>query len=78
MNKISSPIERAYDLFDSQMDFANACGVSQVTVHKWLNGGGISPENAKNIETATHARDPHQVVYRWELNPVFDKPEEAA
>ncbi|HEB5663925.1 TPA: helix-turn-helix domain-containing protein, partial [Mannheimia haemolytica] len=35
---------------------AEACGVSQPTVLKWLNGGGISAEYLLKIEAATNGQ----------------------
>ncbi|MBF4102059.1 helix-turn-helix domain-containing protein [Mannheimia haemolytica] len=37
-------IQKAIELVGTQTKLAEACGVSQPTVLKWLNGGGISAE----------------------------------
>ncbi|HDR2501984.1 TPA: helix-turn-helix domain-containing protein [Enterobacter roggenkampii] len=42
MNKV---IQRALEIVGSQKRLADICGVSQPAVHKWLNGGSVSPES---------------------------------
>ena len=46
-------IERAISIFGTQQSMAKACGVSQVTIHKWLIGTKVRPENALSIQKAT-------------------------
>lgn len=72
VNRENTPIERAVSYFKSQVALAQACGVTQASVSKWVNGGNIKPESAKKIEAATGGR-----VKRWELSDIFDKPEAA-
>ena len=47
-------IEAAIWFFDNQERLARATGVSQGAVSKWLRGGGITIENALEIEYATN------------------------
>lgn len=49
------PIEQAIEFFGTQKKLADACGVSQAAVSKWLKGGNLKPkpEHAIKIETAT-------------------------
>lgn len=53
MNKA---IITAVEVLGSQNKLAEACNVSQPSVLKWINGGGISVENAKKIEDATEGK----------------------
>ena len=50
MNKV---IQRALEIVGSQKRLADICGVSQPAVHKWLNGGSVSPEKVTAIVNAT-------------------------
>lgn len=47
-------IQKAVEICGSQTALAAACGVSQPSVTKWLNGGGISAEYLLKIEAATN------------------------
>lgn len=49
MNKV---IQRALEIVGSQKRLADICGVSQPAVHKWLNGGSVSPEKVTAIVRA--------------------------
>lgn len=49
-------IKLAISDFGSQKAFANAIGVSQPAVHKWLRGSRVKPENAISIEKATSGK----------------------
>lgn len=50
-------IKQAIDALGSQQKLAEACGVSQNSVHKWLSGKmKISLENALKIEKATNGK----------------------
>ncbi|ABD90587.1 TPA: helix-turn-helix domain-containing protein [Mannheimia haemolytica] len=49
-------IQKAIELVGTQTKLAEACGVSQPTVLKWLNGGGISAEYLLKIEAATNGQ----------------------
>jgi DNA-binding transcriptional regulator YdaS (Cro superfamily) len=70
-------IQRALSIVGSQKRLADECGVSQPAVHKWLNGGMVSPEKVKAIVTATGG-----VVQAHEIRPdlpeLFPHPEQAA
>jgi DNA-binding transcriptional regulator YdaS (Cro superfamily) len=50
MNEV---IQRALKIVGSQKRLAVICGVSQPAVHKWLNGGTVSPEKVTAIVSAT-------------------------
>ncbi|MEE6042394.1 transcriptional regulator [Avibacterium paragallinarum] len=63
MNK---SIQKAINVLGKQQLLAEACGVSQNAVSKWLNGGSISLENALRIEKATQGR-----VKAEEISPEF-------
>ncbi|MGP0820057.1 transcriptional regulator [Serratia sp. CY81489] len=70
-------IQRALDIVGSQKKLADECGVSQPAVHKWLNGGMVSPENVKAIVAATcGAVQAHEI--RPDLPELFPHPEQAA
>lgn len=50
-------IKQAIDILGSQQKLAEACGVSQNAVHKWLlKGMRVSLENALKIEQATNGK----------------------
>ena len=53
---MNESIARAVEILGSQNKLAEACGVSQPSVIKWLNGGGISAVLAKRIEDATQGK----------------------
>lgn len=54
---MNSLIKQAIDLLGSQQKLAEACGVSQNAVHKWLsNKLRVSLENALKIEKATNGK----------------------
>ncbi|MEJ1414263.1 MAG: Cro/CI family transcriptional regulator [Candidatus Sedimenticola sp. (ex Thyasira tokunagai)] len=59
-------IKKAVDLFGSQKLLADACGVSQPAVFKWLSGSRIKPENAAMVERVTAGK-----VTRRDLLPDF-------
>ncbi|MBD1229357.1 transcriptional regulator [Xenorhabdus griffiniae] len=46
-------IKRAVNIVGSQDKLAHLCGVSQPAVHKWLRGGGVSPQRVLSIVNAT-------------------------
>lgn len=51
---MTNPVLKAIKELGSQMAVANACGVSQNAISKWLNGSSkVSLENALKIEKAT-------------------------
>ena len=50
---MSTLISKAIAVAGSQKKLAEACGVSQAAVSKWLMGGGVSAESALAIERAT-------------------------
>ena len=47
-------IYKALEIVGSQQRLADACGVSQPAVHKWLNGGSVSPKHVLSIVKATN------------------------
>lgn len=47
-------IQKAVEICGSQTALATACGVSQPSVIKWLNGGGISARYIPRIVKATN------------------------
>lgn len=49
-----SIIQKAVEICGSQTALAAACGVSQQSVNKWLNGGGISARYIPRIVKATN------------------------
>ena len=51
-------IKKAIQHAGSQKRLAQACGVSQPAVNKWLHGGNITPRNAISIERATEGQIP--------------------
>ena len=67
MNKV---IQRALEIVD-------ICGVSQPAVHKWLNGGSVSPEKVTAIVNATGGEiKAHEI--RPDLPDLFPHPENHA
>lgn len=70
-------IQKALSIVGSQRKLADACGVSQPAVHKWLNGGLVSPEKVNAIVNATEGRvGAHEV--RPDLPHLFPHPNQAA
>lgn len=70
MNKV---IQRALKIVGSQQRLADICGVSQPAVHKWLNGGLVSPEKVKAIVSATGGQvKAHEI--RPDLPDLFPPP----
>lgn len=61
-------IQKALGIVGSQKRLADICGVSQPAVHKWLNGGAVSPEKVSAIVNATGGQ-----VKAYEIRP--DLPE---
>lgn len=53
---MNESIKKAVSILGSQSNLANACGVTQGAVQKWLNGGGISAKYAWRIEQATQGK----------------------
>ncbi|CDF98643.1 transcriptional regulator [Avibacterium paragallinarum] len=54
---MNESIKKAINVLGTQQLLAEACGVSQNAVSKWLNGGSaISLENALRIEKATQGK----------------------
>lgn len=53
---LNQAIIRALNLLGTQQKLAEACGVKQQSVNKWLKGGGISAVLAKKIEDATQGK----------------------
>ena len=49
-------IQQSIEIIGSQSALARACDVSQVAVHKWMLGGGVSPSSALAIERATDGK----------------------
>ncbi|EMM2471153.1 MULTISPECIES: transcriptional regulator [Klebsiella] len=73
MNKV---IQRALKIVGSQQRLADICGVSQPAVHKWLNGGLVSPEKVKAIVSATGGQvKAHEI--RPDLPDLFPPPTKA-
>ncbi|HIC6752420.1 TPA: transcriptional regulator [Salmonella enterica subsp. enterica] len=74
MNKV---IQRALEIVGSQKRLADICGVSQPAVHKWLNGGSVSPEKVTAIVKATGGEiKAHEI--RPDLPDLFPHPENHA
>ncbi|OVZ89915.1 transcriptional regulator [Yersinia frederiksenii] len=70
-------IQRVLSIVGSQKKLADICGVSQPAVHKWLNGGLVSPEKVSAIVNATEGQvSAHEV--RPDLPDLFPHPERAA
>lgn len=46
-------IQKAVDIAGSQKKLAEACGVKQPTVYRWLHGGGLLNKNIKAVTIAT-------------------------
>jgi DNA-binding transcriptional regulator YdaS (Cro superfamily) len=61
-----NPITKAISIFGTQKKLADACDVSQVTVHKWLKGANIKPEHAIKLECVTKGQ-----VNKQEVCPDF-------
>jgi DNA-binding transcriptional regulator YdaS (Cro superfamily) len=61
---MNAHIAKALSLFGGQQAMANACGVTQAAVSKWVRGHRVSAESAIAIERATSGR-----VTRFELRP---------
>ncbi|MGX2974682.1 YdaS family helix-turn-helix protein [Ursidibacter arcticus] len=53
---MSKNIAKAIEICGSQTALANLCGVSQQSVNKWLNGGGISAKYIPRIVKATNGQ----------------------
>lgn len=53
MNKV---VKRVISICGGQKELANACGVSQVAIVKWLKGGGISAKYVPLISQATEGQ----------------------
>ncbi|HGO5814496.1 TPA: transcriptional regulator [Mannheimia haemolytica] len=49
-------IKKAIEIVGTQTKLAEACGVSQQAVQRWLSGGGISAEHLLKIESATNGQ----------------------
>ncbi|HHE3465270.1 helix-turn-helix domain-containing protein [Pasteurella multocida] len=49
-------IEKAISICGSQLRLAQECGVSQVSVSFWLNGGGIGAKYIPLIAKATNGK----------------------
>lgn len=49
-------IKNAIECVGTQAKLAEACGVTQQAVQRWLNGGGISAEYLLKIESATNGQ----------------------
>ncbi|WP_431831746.1 Cro/CI family transcriptional regulator [Actinobacillus genomosp. 2] len=49
-------IKKAVDIVGTQTKLAEACGVSQQAVQRWVSGGGISAEYLLKIEQATEGK----------------------
>ena len=66
-------IEKAISIIGTQKKLADLCGVSQVAVHKWLNGANVKPEHAVKIEAETNGE-----VRKQDICPNFPWSEVAA
>lgn len=53
---LNEQIAKAIEICGSQTALANICGVSQQSVNKWLNGGGISGKYIPRIVKATNGQ----------------------
>lgn len=53
---MENPMQKAIKEIGSQVKVAQACGVSQNAVSKWLKGANVSLENALKIERATNGK----------------------
>lgn len=74
---MNEAIQRAVEIVGSQKRLAEACGVSQPAVHKWLNGGLVSPEKVIAIVNATNGVvKAHQI--RPDLPHLFPNSEQVA
>ena len=73
---VNKVIQRALSIVGSQKKLADVCGVSQPAVHKWLNGGLVSPEKVNAIVNATGGQiQAHEV--RPDLPELFPHPQAA-
>lgn len=63
MSKKIKALEKAITLIGNQTKLANAIGVKQQSVNKWLRSG-VPPRRVLAIEEATSGR-----VTRYELSP---------
>jgi len=75
MNQV---IKTAIAIVGTQKGLAQACGVSQAAVQKWLhNKAKVAPENVASLVQATNGKiKPHQI--RPDLPNLFPHPEKAA
>jgi len=70
-------IQKALKIVGSQKRLAEICEVSQPAVHKWLNGGFVSPEKVNAIVKATNGEiQAYQI--RPDLPELFPHPDNAA
>lgn len=70
-------IHRVLQIVGSQKRLADICDVSQPAVHKWLNGGAVSPEKVNAIVKATNGEiKAHEI--RPDLPELFPHPDNAA
>lgn len=64
---MENPVQKAIQVLGGQNNLANACGVSQNAISKWLNKQSkVSLENALKIERATNGN-----VKADEFNPEY-------
>lgn len=64
---MENPVQKAIQVLGGQNNLANACGVSQNAISKWLNKQSrVSLENALKIEKATNGS-----VKADEFNPEY-------
>lgn len=71
-------IKTAIAIVGTQKKLAEACGVSQSAVQKWLNGKAkVAPENVKAIVIATGGKIQDYQI-RPDLPQLFKHPEQAA
>lgn len=69
-------IQQALKIVGSQKRLAEICEVSQPAVHKWLNGGSVSPEKVNAIVKATNGEiQAYQI--RPDLPELFPHPDTA-
>ncbi|KNA29523.1 antirepressor [Pantoea ananatis] len=71
-------IKTAIAIVGTQKELAQACGVSQAAVQKWLhNKAKVAPQNVASLVLATEGRiQAHQI--RPDLPNLFPKPDRAA
>ncbi|PJG82145.1 transcriptional regulator [Caviibacterium pharyngocola] len=53
---MKTALEKVIEICGSQTALAIACNVSQQSVNKWLNGGGISAKYINKIVKATNGQ----------------------